>query len=67
MNTGKISNEFLKNRIISNLRRKRRDVLLGPGVGRDCAVLEFGDELCIVSSDPISGAVIRMGYLGVLI
>jgi len=65
VNTGKISNEFLKNRIISNLRRKRRDVLLGPGVGRDCAVLEFGDELCIVSSDPITGAVNRMGYIGV--
>ena len=44
---------------------KRSDVILGPGVGRDCGILEFGEELCIVSSDPITGAVSRMGYIGV--
>ncbi|NLX70406.1 MAG: AIR synthase [Clostridiales bacterium] len=65
MNTGKVSNEFLKNRIFSKLQIKRKDVLLGPGIGRDCSVLEFGDELCIISSDPITGAVSRIGYIGV--
>ena len=65
MNIGKISNEFLKNRIISKLTIKRKDVLLGPGIGRDCSILDFGDELCIISSDPITGASSQMGYIGV--
>lgn len=65
MNIGKISNEFLKNQIFSKLTIKRKDVLLGPGIGRDCSILDFGDELCIISSDPITGASSQMGYIGV--
>lgn len=65
MNIGKISNEFLKNQIISKLTIKRKDVLLGPGIGRDCSIVDFGDELCIISSDPITGASSQMGYIGV--
>jgi len=65
VNIGKISNEFLKNQIISKLTIKRKDVLLGPGIGRDCSILDFGDELCIISSDPITGASSQMGYIGV--
>jgi hydrogenase maturation factor len=65
VNIGKISNEFLKNQIISKLTIKRKDVLLGPGIGRDCSILDFGDELCIISSDPITGASSQIGYIGV--
>jgi len=65
VNIGKISNEFLKNQIISKLTIKRKDVLLGPGIGRDCSILDFGEELCIISSDPITGASSQMGYIGV--
>ena len=29
-------------------------VLLGPGVGLDCAIIEFGDRLLVLKSDPIT-------------
>jgi hydrogenase expression/formation protein HypE len=65
VNIGKISNKFLQDRIFSRLKTKRSDVLLGPGVGRDCSVVDFGDEVCILSSDPITGAANQIGYIGV--
>jgi len=41
------------------------DVLVGPAYGEDAAVIDLGDELLIVSSDPISLATERIGTLGV--
>ncbi|MFC7211669.1 AIR synthase family protein [Natronoarchaeum sp. GCM10025321] len=41
------------------------DVLVGPAYGEDAAVIDLGDELLIISSDPISLATERIGTLGV--
>jgi len=62
---GKISNQDLKDAIFSKIKLKRKDVLIGPEVGRDCSIIDFGEELCVVSSDPITGAAHQIGYLGV--
>jgi hydrogenase maturation factor len=40
-------------------------VLLGPGVGLDCAVIESGDRLLILKSDPITFAADQIGWYAV--
>ena len=37
-------------------------ILLGPGVGLDCAVLELGDTLLVLKSDPITFATAEIGW-----
>ena len=40
-------------------------VLQGPGVGEDAAVIEMGDRVIVVATDPITGAVGNVGRLAV--
>jgi len=41
-------------------------VLLGPGIGRDCAVIDFdGDHLLVAKSDPITFATDEIGWYAV--
>jgi hydrogenase maturation factor len=37
-------------------------LVLGPGVGLDCAVLEFGDTMLVLKSDPITFASDEIGW-----
>jgi hydrogenase maturation factor len=37
-------------------------VILGPGVGLDCAVIDSGDRLTVYKSDPITFATDQIGY-----
>lgn len=62
---GKLPNDQLE-RILANFSGKRRDeVLTKPAIGEDCAVLKFGDDLCVVTTDPITGAENDIGTLAV--
>src|SRR3972149_6516333 len=36
-------------------------LLLGPGVGLDCAVIEFGDRLLVAKSDPVTFSLDQIG------
>jgi hydrogenase expression/formation protein HypE len=40
-------------------------VIVGPGIGEDCAVLDFGDYECVLSTDPITASASRIGSLAV--
>lgn len=40
-------------------------MLVHAGVGQDCAVLDFGSVACVVTCDPITGAVEHLGRLAV--
>lgn len=40
-------------------------ILLGPGVGLDCAVIELGDRLLVFKSDPITFAADQIGWYAV--
>lgn len=51
--------------VLSTIQFQRADVLVHAGLGEDCAVLDFGDEVCLVTSDPITGAVEGIGELAV--
>lgn len=62
---GKVPVDVLKEVIFRNLGAERSEVVLGPAVGYDGAVLDLGDKSLIVSMDPITGAAERIGWLAV--
>lgn len=68
MKIGKLPNSLLNRIIIEPVNAngpKRKEVLLKPSVGEDCAALDFGGYTCIMSADPITGAVKDIGRLAV--
>lgn len=62
---GKIPIDVLKEVVFKNLGIKRQEVVLGPAAGFDGAVMDVGDKSLIVSMDPITGAIERIGWLAV--
>jgi len=62
---GKIPVDILKEVVFKNLGAERKEVTAGPTVGIDGAVLDVGNKSLIVSMDPITGAVERIGWLAV--
>ena len=62
---GKIPVDILKEVVFKNLGAERKEVTVGPTAGIDGAVLELGNKNLIVSMDPITGAVERIGWLAV--
>ncbi len=67
MRIGKLDNETLEQLILSHYRHYRPEVKTGPGIGEDCAVLDFGEYNCVLSTDPITGAVRDIGRLAVTV
>lgn len=65
MRLGKLTNEQLEHLILSKFQSKRPEVTVAPGVGLDCAAVDLGEKLCVVSSDPITGAARDLGMLAV--
>jgi hydrogenase expression/formation protein HypE len=62
---GKISVDLLENVVFKHLGVNRTEVVLGPSTGVDGAVIDVGDRSLIVSMDPITGALERIGWLAV--
>ncbi len=62
---GKLTNEDLEKFVIGRLRIDRKEVLLGAGIGIDCAVLDLKGQYCTVSTDPITAASSDAGRLAV--
>ena len=60
---GKIPSKILKEVVFKNLGLKREEVVLGPSVGIDGTVIDIGNKSLIVSMDPITGAMERIGWL----
>lgn len=54
MKIGKLPNEVLAE-MIKDLVYDRREVVLGAKIGRDTAILDFREKLCVISTDPITG------------
>jgi hydrogenase expression/formation protein HypE len=65
MRIGKLSNEELEQLVIRKIQYQHPDVLVHSGVGEDCSVIDYGDEVCVVSSDPITGAAQQIGKLAI--
>jgi hydrogenase maturation factor len=64
---GKIPANILEETVFKNLGVKREEVVLGPSAGYDGAVIDVGENSLIVSMDPITGALERIGWLAVKI
>ncbi len=68
MKVGKISETILKRSVFQQIRTFREEILIGPGVGEDCAAMELKpDEVFIISTDPITGTAKDIGTLAIQI
>lgn len=65
MKVGKIPSHILQKTILPLTGSRRTEVLVGPKFGEDCAVLDLGDNLLVLSTDPITGATKDLGRLAV--
>lgn len=65
MKPGKLPTELLKKLVFDNIKTKNPHVLIGPEVGEDCAAIEFGEYVCVLSTDPITGAEKGAGTLAI--
>lgn len=65
MEIGKLSTDALNSIVISRIKNRREEIMVRPGVGEDCAVVDFGDYACVLSSDPITGATKEVGKLAI--
>lgn len=62
---GKIPENLLSSIILRQLGKLRMDVILGPKVGEDAALIRVGHEILAASSDPITASTRRAGWLAV--
>ena len=68
MKVGKVSETILKRSIFKQIHTKRDEVLLGAGVGEDCAAMKLAPgEIFVISTDPITGTVKDIGTLAIQI
>jgi hydrogenase maturation factor len=68
MKVGKVPENVLKRSVMKQLHYKRDEVVLGPGVGEDCAALQLApDEILVMSTDPITGTTKDIGSLAIQI
>lgn len=56
MEIGKVPENVLKRAVFKQIKHRREEVILHPGVGEDCsAVVVNEDEALVFSTDPITG------------
>jgi hydrogenase expression/formation protein HypE len=65
MSVGKLSNDDLEKVVLKKIKPVRNDILIRPGIGEDCAAIEFGDMACVLTTDPITGSDSNLGKLAV--
>lgn len=65
MEPGKLPTELLKKLVFDNIKSKNPHVMIGPEVGEDCAAIRFGEYVCLLSTDPITGAEKGAGTLAI--
>ncbi len=66
MKVGKIPENVLKRSVFKQIHTKREEVILGAGVGEDCAAVRLKeDEMFVISTDPVTGTATDIGRLAV--
>lgn len=63
---GKIPSAFLE-QLLKHTPISDPRVLLGPGIGLDCAILDLGEQVIVLKSDPITFASEEIGWYAVQI
>ena len=64
LKTGKLDSKMLS-ALLTSLPQNREEIILGPGMGRDCCLIDFGETVCAMTTDPITGVSQNQGVLGV--
>ena len=68
MKIGKVPENVLKRSVFKQIHTKRPEVVLGAGVGEDCAAVKLApDEMLVMSADPITGTAQDIGTLAIQI
>lgn len=62
---GKVPINVLEEVVFKNLGVKREEIAIRPSAGLDGAVIDVGSKSLIASTDPITGAIERIGWLAV--
>lgn len=62
---GKLDSDLLRRIVFDNITYHRDEVMVRPSIGEDCAVVDFGEYACVLSTDPITGAANEIGKLAV--
>ena len=65
MKLGKLSNDKLDSLILSKFGHMRKEVVCSPHVGVDCAAVDLGGRIAVLSTDPITAADKNIGRLTV--
>ena len=66
MKIGKVPEAVLKRSVLKQVNTKREEIVVGAGVGEDCAAVALHeDEVFVLSTDPITGTTKDMGELAV--
>ena len=66
LNIGKISESILKRSVLKQIKTKRKEIMIGAGIGEDCAILALEeDEVFVMSTDPITGTTRDIGELSI--
>lgn len=68
MEIGKVPESVLRRSCFNQIKHFRPEVLLGSGVGEDCAAISLADdEELVLSTDPITGTAKDIGKLAVVV
>ena len=66
LKVGKVPESVLKRSVLTQIHTKRPEVILGAGVGEDCAAVRLGeDEVFVISTDPVTGTATDIGNLAI--
>jgi hydrogenase maturation factor len=65
LETGKLHPALLRQIVLKRLGTDDPRVLLGPHIGEDASIIDFGQKALVVHSDPVTGAVENLGWLAV--
>ncbi len=62
---GKLPHELLVAKVFRRIGVRDPDVIVGPGVAIDAAIIRVGSEYLVVHTDPITEAIERAGWLAI--
>ena len=52
MDIGKVPNSILNEIVLNKIKVNRKEILIGPKIGEDCGAVDFGKDVCVLTSIP---------------
>jgi len=67
LSAGKVPPDILKSSVYPYIGQLREEVLVHSSFGEDCSIIDFGDKVAVISTDPITCADIHSSHLAVYV